>query len=122
MLFMYFTDGTEYSQKFEKEILKTEEFTGWPYYHCVLLKLDFTKGVQRPKALDEQNNELANLYGVRGYPYVILVNPKGQRIGEAKYQRGGPKPFIDELKRVYNADVDRRILTPADVEVPTREQ
>jgi protein disulfide-isomerase len=122
MLFMYFTDGTEYSQKFEKEILKTEEFTGWPYYHCVLLKLDFTKGVQRPKALDEQNNELANLYGVRGYPYVILVNPKGQRIGEAKYQRGGPKPFVDELKRVYNADVDRRILTPADVEVPAREQ
>ncbi len=31
-------------------------------------------------------------------------------------------PFVDELKRVYNPDVDRRILTPADVEVPTKEQ
>jgi protein disulfide-isomerase len=120
ILFMYFGDGTEYCQKFEKEILQTEEFTGWPFYHMVLVKLDFTKGVERPKLLDQQNEELANLYGVRGYPFVVLVNNKGQKVGEAKYQRGGPKPFVDELKRVYNADVDRRLLTPADVEIPAK--
>jgi protein disulfide-isomerase len=120
ILFMYFADGTEYCQKFEKEILQTEEFTGWPFYHLVLVKLDFTRGVERPKLLDQQNEELANLYGVRGYPFVVLVNNKGQKVGEAKYQRGGPKPFVDELKRVYNADVDRRILTPADVEIPAK--
>jgi protein disulfide-isomerase len=114
MLFMYFGDGTEFCQKFEKEILNTEEFTGWPYHNVVLLKLDYTKGVARPKALDDQNRELANLYGVRGYPYVVLVNPKGQKIGDAKYMKGGPRPFIEELKRVYNADVDRRLLTPAE--------
>lgn len=114
ILFMYFGDGTEFCEKFEKEILKTEEFTSWPYTHLVLLKLDYTKGVTRTKALDDQNRELANLYGVRGYPFVVLVNPKGQKIGEAKYMKGGPKPFIDELKRVYNSDIDRRILTPAD--------
>jgi protein disulfide-isomerase len=120
VLFMYFTDGTEYCQKFDKEIIETEEFTGWPYYHLVLVKLDFNKSVERPKLLNQQNEELANLYGVRGYPFVVIVNPKGQKIGEAKYQRGGPKPFIEELKRVYNSDVDRRILTPADVETPAR--
>lgn len=114
ILFMYFGDGTEFCQKFEKEILNTEEFTSWPYHNVVLLKLDYTKGVKRPKALDDQNRELANLYGVRGYPFVVLVNPKGQKIGEAHYMKGGPKPFIEELKRVYNADVDRRILTPAE--------
>jgi thioredoxin-related protein len=118
MLFMYFCDGTEFCTKFEKEILEKEEFTGWPFSHCVLVKFDFTKGVARPKALDQQNNEQANLYGVRGYPFVVLVNPKGQKVGDAKYMRGGPKPFIEELKRVYNADVDRRLLTPADVETP----
>ena len=114
MLFMYFGDGTEFCQKFEKEILKTEEFTSWPYTHVVLLKLDYTKGVERPKALDDQNREQANLYAVRGYPFVVLVNPKGQKIGEAKYMKGGPKPFIEELKRAYNSDVDHRLLTPAE--------
>src|SRR5258706_6706037 len=120
ILFMYFTDGTEYCQKFDKEILQTEEITGWPYYHLVLVKLDYDKNVKRPKLLDQQNEEQANLYGVRGYPFVVMVNPKGQKIGEAKYQKGGAKPLVDELKRVYSSDVDRRILTPADVEVPAK--
>ncbi|HEY7118861.1 MAG TPA: thioredoxin family protein [Tepidisphaeraceae bacterium] len=111
ILFLYFKDDSEFSQKMDKEIIETEEMTGWPYYHCVLVKLDFGKGTTRPKALDQQNNELANLYGVRGYPFVILINPKGQKIGEAKYQRGGAKPFVDELKRVYNEDANRRMLT-----------
>jgi len=120
VLFIYFEDGTEYCKKFEKEILETEEFTGWPYYHVVLVKLDYTKGVERPKLLNEQNEELANLYGVRGYPFVILVNNKGQKVGEAKYQRGGPKPFVDELKRMYNENVERQMLTPVDVEKPVK--
>jgi len=86
----------------------------------VLVKFDFTKGVQRPVLLDQQNNEQANLYAVRGYPFVVLVNYKGQKVGEAKYQKGGPKPFIDELKRIYNADMDRRIKT-VEVEAPVKE-
>jgi protein disulfide-isomerase len=114
MIFMYFTDGTEYCQKFEKEILQTEEFTGWPYYHLVLVKLDYDKSVKRPKLLDQQNEELANLFGVRGYPFVVMINSKGQKVGDAKYQRGGPKPFVDELKRLYNTGVERGILTPLD--------
>jgi thioredoxin-related protein len=118
VLFLYFAEDNEYCKKFESEILDTEEFTGWPFHHLVLVKFDFTKDKKRPPALDVQNEEQANLYAVRGYPFVVLVNNKGQKIGEAKYQRGGAKPFIDELKRIYQSDVDRRMLTPADVETP----
>ena len=111
VMFLYFADDSEFCQKFEKEILKTEEFTTWPYYAFVFVKLDYTKGVKRPKYIDDQNKSYAELYGVRGYPMVILVNPKGQKIGEAKYMKGGPKPFLEELRRLYHADIDRRILT-----------
>ncbi len=120
ILFMYFRDDSEFSQKMDKEIIETEEFTGWPFYHCVLVRLDFGKKEQRPKSLDLQNNEMANLYGVRGYPYVVMVNNKGQKIGDAKYMKGGPKAFIDELKRVYNADADRRLLTDPERGVDNR--
>jgi thioredoxin-related protein len=111
VMFLYFTDGSEFCEKFEKEILKTEEFTTWPYYAFVFVKLDYTKGVKRPKYSDDQNKSQAELYGIRGYPMVVLVNPKGQKIGEAKYMKGGPKPFLAELRRLYNADIDRRLLT-----------
>jgi len=113
-MFLYFTDSSEFCEKLEKEILKTEEFTGWPYHAFVLVKLDYTKGVERPKWLDDQNRTQADLYAVRGYPYCILVNPKGQKIGEAKYMKGGPKTFLAELKKVYDQDIDRRILIGQD--------
>ena len=114
VMFLYFADDSEFCQKFEKEILKTEEFTTWPYYAFVYVKLDYTKGVKRPKYIADQNKSYAELYGIRGYPQVVLVNPKGQKIGEARYMKGGPKPFLAELRRIYNADVDRRLLTDVD--------
>jgi protein disulfide-isomerase len=120
ILFLYFRDDSEFSLKMDKEIIQTEEFTTWPYHHCVLVRLDFGKGEERPKALDLQNNEMANLYGVRGYPFVVMVNNKGQKIGDAKYMKGGPKAFIDEMKRVYNADADRRLLTNPETGVDNR--
>jgi len=110
ILFMYFKDDSEFSQKMDKEIIQSEEMTGWPFYHCVLVRLDYSKSTTRPKALDQQNTEMANLYGVRGYPFVIMVNPKGQKIGESKYMKGGGKTFVEEMKRVYNADASKRLL------------
>jgi thioredoxin-related protein len=110
ILFLYFKDDSEFSQKMDKEIIESEEMTGWPFYHCVLVKLDYSKSTTRPKVLDQQNTEMANLYGVRGYPFVVMVNPKGQKIGEAKYMRGGGKAFVEEMKRVYNADASKRML------------
>jgi thioredoxin-related protein len=110
ILFLYFKDDSEFSQKMDKEIIQSEEMTGWPFYHCVLVKLDYSKSTTRPKALDQQNAEIANLYGVRGYPFVIMVNPKGQKIGESKYMKGGGKTFVEEMKRAYNADASRRLL------------
>jgi thioredoxin-related protein len=120
ILFLYFRDDSEFSVKMDKEIIQTEEFTGWPYHHCVLVRLDYGKAEKRPQALDLQNNEMANLYGVRGYPFVVMVNNKGQKIGDAKYMKGGPKAFIDEMKRVYNADADRRLLTNPETGVDNR--
>ena len=34
---------------------------------------------------------------LRGYPTVIFINPRGQKFGEAKYMKGGPKVFLECL-------------------------
>lgn len=115
LLFLYFTDNTEFCQKFETEILKTEEFTGWPYHNLVLVRLDYTKGAEQPKYIADQNKSLADLYAVRGFPFCILLNTRGAKVGEAKYMRGGPKPFIDELKRIYEGDEKHRLIRIEDI-------
>ena len=57
--------------------------------------------------IKEQNQHMAELYGIRGYPWVIILNYQGQRIGESKYQKGGPVPFLAEIDGVVKEDLKR---------------
>ena len=68
------------------------------------------KDGSQPPALREQNRMLADLYGVRGYPTVIVLNTAGQKISEGKYVKGGAAPFLAELDRIRKADRNRRTL------------
>ena len=40
---------------------------------------------------------LADLYNIRGFPMVVVVNPLGQKLVDSKYMKGGPKAFLGEL-------------------------
>jgi hypothetical protein len=61
-------------------------------------------------ALKEQNRMLAEMYNIRGYPTVIVLNPLGQKIIDAKYMKGGPSVFIAEMDKARKKDRDRRTL------------
>jgi thioredoxin-related protein len=109
-LFLCFTqmDGSEYCQKFEDEIFKTDEFKKYARKNLVLLRVDFPKAEAlqkaQPDALKEQNKQLADQYAVRGYPMVVVLNFMGQRIGESKYMKGGPEFFIKQLDQIVKND------------------
>ena len=60
---------------------------------------------------------MATRYGVRGYPTVILLNDGGQVIGNAKYQKGGPQPFLREVDDLRKKDYERRTLMSDQVEI-----
>jgi protein disulfide-isomerase len=113
-VFIFFTsmDSSEYCQAFESEIIKTDEFTAYSRKYLVLVKVDFPQHSQLSDALKDQNRRLADLYGIRGYPTIILLNSDGHRIGDAKYQKGGPVPFLTELGSVVKMDKQRRTPTP----------
>jgi len=68
------------------------------------------KDGSQPAALKEQNRMLAEMYNIRGYPTVIVLNPLGQKIIDAKYMKGGPTVFIYEMDKARKKDRDRRTL------------
>ena len=109
-LFICFTsmDSSEYCQKFEREIFKTDEFIKYAKLNLVLLRVDFPKdeklAAAQPEALKEQNKQLADQFAIRGYPTVVILNFMGQRIGDAKYMKGGPEFFIKQLDQVVRND------------------
>ena len=103
-------DSSEWSQKIDKEVYQQEAFKDYARKNLVLLRLDFPKKTPQSPKTAEQNRLLAESHGVRGYPTVVFINPRGQKFGEAKYMKGGPAVFLEALDQLRKADIDRRTI------------
>ena len=111
-ILMSFTsmDSSEWSQRMEKEVYKSEPFRDYASKNLVLLKVDFPRKGAQPAKIAEQNRLLAEAHAIRGYPTIVFINPRGQKFGEAKYMKGGPAPFLEALEQLRRADIDRRTI------------
>src|SRR4051812_10542795 len=103
-------DSSEWSQRLDKEIFQQEQFKDYARKNLVLVRIDFPKTAKQPEKLAEQNRLLAEAHGIRGYPTVVFINPRGQKFGEAKYMKGGPEAFIAALDQLRKEDFDRRTI------------
>lgn len=110
-------DSSEFCQKLDTEIYQKEEFKEYAKKNLVLVRIDFPKKSQQSAELKQQNDSLADQFNIRGYPSMVLINAKGQKIGTAKYMPGGPAAFLKELEDLRRRDFDRRTLTSEQVEV-----
>jgi thioredoxin-related protein len=108
-IFMAFTsmDGGEWSKKWDDELFKSEQFLAYAHKHFVLLRIDFPTTTTQPAALSNQNKMLAELFSIKGYPMVVVMNPKGEKLLESKYMRDGPTYFMKQLTPIVEKDADR---------------
>jgi thioredoxin-related protein len=86
--------------KLEKEIWSSEVFKAYAHEHYVLLKVDFPKRKQNALTSQQQehNNKLAETYNKNGYfPYVIVMDAKGQVDGATGYKGMTPADYITHL-------------------------
>jgi thioredoxin-related protein len=106
-LLMFFTgsDWCGWCKRLQAEVLKTAAFNEWAKDNVVLVEVDYPRRTPQDKAIKEQNANLQQIFKVKGYPSLYLVNPevKGGQIslnayGHTGYVAGGPKPFIAKLK------------------------
>lgn len=77
----------------DSEVFSKKEFLDFAKKHFVLLQIDFPQG----QKLKKQNIELAQKYGITGFPTVLVLNDKGEVIVATGYQRGGVKNYIKFL-------------------------
>lgn len=89
--------------KLKKEVFDTAEFKSWAAKRVVLLELDFPRKTAQDPKIKAQNEKLAEKYGVSGFPTVVFANAKGEQIGTAGYEEGGPAAWTkiadQELKK-----------------------
>ena len=92
------SDWCGWCMKLKKEVFDTAEFKRYAKDHLVLVEVDFPHTKQLPKKEKEQNSQLAREYHVGGYPTIILLNSKGEKVGQTSYHEGGPDKYVEHLK------------------------
>jgi thioredoxin-related protein len=109
-IFLAFTDMDEgdWSRKMDEEIFQTPQFRQYARKNLVLVRVDFSPSTTRPDVLSTQNKTLADLFNIRGFPTVVVVNPLGQKLLDSKYMKGGPTAFLSELDPILQNDAIRR--------------
>jgi protein disulfide-isomerase len=86
--------------KLRREVFSKPEFERYATKNLILMEVDFPRGKEQTGSVRLQNERLAQLYGVEGFPTIIVLNPEGKKVGELGYIEGGPSAFIAELEKL----------------------
>ncbi len=86
-------------QMLEREVFSTDTFAEWAEQNVVLLELDFPRQKQQPQALQRQNRQLQQRYGIRGYPTIVFLDEQGEEFGRVGAVRGGADAWIQQADR-----------------------
>jgi len=86
--------------KLDKEVFAKKAFQDYAGKNVVLFLADFPSRTKLPEKLTKQNEKLAETYGIRGFPTVLLLDAKGKVLGRTGYKAGGPKAYIKHVKEL----------------------
>jgi protein disulfide-isomerase len=96
------SDWCGWCMKLKTETFDQAQFKHYARNNLVLVEVDFPHQKTLPAPLKQQNDQLANKYGVKSYPTLVLVDKEGKELGRQKgYLEGGPKALIKELGTFY---------------------
>jgi protein disulfide-isomerase len=102
LLFFTGSDWCSWCHKLEAEVLNTQEFADAASDKFIFVTLDFPMSTKLSANLSAQNKQLQKKYDVRGFPTIVLVDSKGQKIGVTGYRAGGGKQYAEHLFKMLS--------------------
>ena len=94
------SDWCGWCMKLDKEVFKKSEFKTFAKNNLVCVLIDFPQQKPQTKKEREQNEALASKYGVRGFPTVLILSPKGELVARTGYMEGGAKKYVAYLREI----------------------
>lgn len=88
--------------KLEKEVFSKSEFKKFSKDNVILLLVDFPNKKKQSAAQKKHNMELAQKFGIRGFPTILLLDKNGKKLAQTGYKPGGVKNYISHLKELIN--------------------
>jgi len=93
------SDWCIWCQKLRDEVFYTSEFKKYADENLILVFLDFPKDIKLSDDVKKQNQVLASLFGVQGYPTIWLMDSSLLPLMKTGYREGGSRSYITHLEK-----------------------
>ena len=91
------SDWCPYCVKLKKSALDKDDFKAYAKDNLILGYADFPRRAQLPPELVAQNRELAEKFGVSGFPTTIIFAPDGRELGRII---GATPDYLERVKKI----------------------
>lgn len=94
--------------KLNEEVFSLDPFKKGVADKYVLVELDYPndKSILDEKTI-KQNEELREVYPVKGFPTILLTDAQGRPYAQTGYQKGGPEAYLTHLSELQEAKTKR---------------
>jgi thioredoxin-related protein len=86
--------------RLKKEVWDTEGWKAEGPKRYVLVELDFPRKKEQSEETKKYNRALNDLFGVKGYPTIALLDSEGRPYAMTGYQQGGPEAYLKHLEEL----------------------
>jgi len=102
VIFVDFTgsDWCPWCVRLHDEVLNQPAFKEYAAKNLVLLLVDFPRRKALSKEQKAANNALAQKYGIRGFPTILILDADGNVLAKTGYRRGGASAYVNHLKNI----------------------
>jgi uncharacterized protein YyaL (SSP411 family) len=95
------SDWCYWCKKLDGEVFSKPGFIDEAGRDFVFVKIDFPSNpAAQPRPVRMQNQRLSQMYGVEGYPTVILMRADGRPYARTGYLEGGADAYLAHLKEL----------------------
>jgi protein disulfide-isomerase len=101
------SDWCVWCHRLRDEVFSTDEFKSYADENLVLVFLDFPNGISQSEETVKQNQVIASMMGVEGFPTIWLMDSEQVPVVKTGYAQGGPETFISNLKE-YRMELDEK--------------
>jgi len=102
------SDWCGWCKRLTKSVFIHDEFKDWAKENVVLLELDFPRRKTLPEHIVQQNRSLAQAFGVRGYPTIVVFDLEKSDAGEYSISQLGRTGYAKTVDQFTSA-VDQMI-------------
>ncbi len=92
------SDWCQWCFRLSDEVFKQKEFEDYADKNLVLVKVDFPRKIEQSMETKTYNQQLAQKFGVQGFPTIILFDKLGQPVAKTGYQDGGAANYVRHLE------------------------